>query len=112
MTRSFHPPMAHCNQRVRFAATWREEFFEVPLTLSDVAGLSIGANSLEFREIGEGNSQHNTDIVELLPKERSFVSGVSEKTPATLRIRNRSLLLFQHTSVSFVAPCSRVSCIP
>src|SRR5215467_7237491 len=30
MTRSFHPPMAHCNQRVRFAATWREEFFEVP----------------------------------------------------------------------------------
>ena len=22
--------MAHCNQRVRFAATWREEFFEVP----------------------------------------------------------------------------------
>src|SRR6516162_10226621 len=31
MTRSLHPPMAHCNQRVRFAATWREEFFEVPL---------------------------------------------------------------------------------
>src|SRR5262245_42564146 len=30
MTRSFHPPMVHCNQRVRFAATWREEFFEVP----------------------------------------------------------------------------------
>jgi hypothetical protein len=22
--------MAHCNQRVRFAATWREKFFEVP----------------------------------------------------------------------------------
>src|SRR5215831_6486439 len=30
MTRSLHPPMAHCGQRVRFAATWREEFFEVP----------------------------------------------------------------------------------
>src|SRR5215470_13004304 len=30
MTRSFHPPMVHCNQRVRFAATWREEFFQVP----------------------------------------------------------------------------------
>src|SRR5215471_5613519 len=29
--RSFHPPMVHCNQRVRFAATWREEFFEVPI---------------------------------------------------------------------------------
>jgi len=23
--------MAHCGQRVRFVATWREEFFEVPL---------------------------------------------------------------------------------
>src|SRR5262245_29117187 len=32
MTRSFHPPLAHCNHRVRFAATWREEFFEVPFT--------------------------------------------------------------------------------
>src|ERR1700747_1879318 len=31
MTRSIHPPMAHCRQRVRFAATWREEFFEVPI---------------------------------------------------------------------------------
>src|SRR6516225_1704477 len=30
MTRALHPPMAHCRQRVRFAATWREEFFEVP----------------------------------------------------------------------------------
>src|SRR5215471_15000139 len=27
MTRSLHPPMAHCGQRVRFVATWREEFF-------------------------------------------------------------------------------------
>src|SRR5215467_6933716 len=34
MTRSLHPPMAHCRQRVRFAATWREEFFEVPLNIS------------------------------------------------------------------------------
>src|SRR6516164_9380253 len=32
MTRSLHPPMAHCRQRVRFAATWREKFFEVPLS--------------------------------------------------------------------------------
>src|SRR5262249_30753965 len=34
MTRSLHPPMAHCGQRVRFVATWREEFFEVPLGFS------------------------------------------------------------------------------
>jgi pyridoxine 4-dehydrogenase len=26
--------MAHCGQRVRFAATWREEFFEVPYNLA------------------------------------------------------------------------------
>src|SRR5262244_2135842 len=38
MTRSFHPPMAHCNQRVRFAATWREEFFEVPSYISCQSG--------------------------------------------------------------------------
>src|SRR6516164_6280993 len=37
MTRSLHPPMAHCNQRVRFAATWREEFFEVPICKSRLA---------------------------------------------------------------------------
>src|SRR6201984_2511654 len=36
MTRSLHPPMAHCGQRVRFAATWREEFFEVPLNQADL----------------------------------------------------------------------------
>src|SRR5262249_58499752 len=34
MTRSLDPPMAHCGQRVRFVATWREEFFEVPVNLS------------------------------------------------------------------------------
>src|SRR6516164_10327491 len=33
MARSLHPPMAHCGQRVRFAATWREEFFEVPISV-------------------------------------------------------------------------------
>src|SRR6266511_966281 len=31
MTRSLHPPMTACGHRVRFAATWREEFFEVPM---------------------------------------------------------------------------------
>src|SRR5205809_2743874 len=32
MTRSLHPPMTACGHRVRFVATWREEFFEVPAT--------------------------------------------------------------------------------
>src|SRR5207249_7422975 len=33
MTRSLHPPMTACGHRVRFVATWREEFFEVPSCL-------------------------------------------------------------------------------
>src|SRR5438128_8280819 len=32
MTRSLHPPMTACGHRVRFVATWREEFFEVPIS--------------------------------------------------------------------------------
>src|SRR5712671_4627790 len=32
MTRSLHPPMTACAHRVRFAGTWREEFFDAPLT--------------------------------------------------------------------------------
>src|SRR5262249_9485363 len=34
MTRSLDPLMAHCGQRVRFVATWLEEFFEVPCCFS------------------------------------------------------------------------------
>jgi hypothetical protein len=32
MIRSLHPLMTACSHGVRFAATWREEFFEVPLS--------------------------------------------------------------------------------
>src|SRR6516165_6997945 len=35
MTRFLHPPITACGQRVRFAATWREEFFEVPIIRQD-----------------------------------------------------------------------------
>src|SRR5438132_12769777 len=38
MTRSLHPPMTACAHRVRFVGTWREEFFEVPL--SDFGAIS------------------------------------------------------------------------
>src|SRR6266478_8427832 len=38
MTRSLHPPMTACGHRVRFAGTWREEFFEVPITKIDQQG--------------------------------------------------------------------------
>src|SRR5215510_4671086 len=53
MTRSFHPPMAHCGQRVRFAAIWREEFFEVPICLCLIARpvrFVTGALGLQRRE--------------------------------------------------------------
>src|SRR6266516_2757267 len=36
MTRSLHPPMTACGHRVRFARTWREGFFEVPIILSAI----------------------------------------------------------------------------
>src|SRR5204863_9670938 len=42
MTRSLHPLMAACGQRVRFVATWREEFFEVPrITDQSVKGTIV-----------------------------------------------------------------------
>src|SRR5499433_2105870 len=41
MTRSLDPPMAHCGQRVRFVATWREEFFEVPIWVILAALLAL-----------------------------------------------------------------------
>ncbi len=34
MTRSLHPLITAYGHRVRFAGTWREEFFEAPLGLS------------------------------------------------------------------------------
>src|SRR5207244_12796284 len=50
-TRSLHPPMTACGHRVRFVATWREEFFEVPLRLFDGAGFSCKRHG-EFRVAG------------------------------------------------------------
>src|SRR6266404_3912019 len=35
MTRSLHPPITACGHRVRFVGTWREEFFEVPVSHDD-----------------------------------------------------------------------------
>src|SRR5262245_19629526 len=42
MTRSLHPPATAGGQRVRFAATWRDEFFEVPSSLSRPGGQVTG----------------------------------------------------------------------
>src|SRR5262249_17740324 len=59
MTRSLHPPMAHCRQRVRFAATWREEFFEVPFSQLDDAiahRIPTGAVSAHYWALASSKS--------------------------------------------------------
>src|SRR5438445_1256875 len=54
MTRSLHPPMTAHDHRVRFVATWREEFFEVPYGLSGrIYMLAMDAGS---RNLCESNA--------------------------------------------------------
>src|SRR2546430_4346181 len=52
MTRSLHPPMTACGHRVRFVATRREEFFEVPnrffLIVSVVGHERAGRGGIHF----------------------------------------------------------------
>jgi hypothetical protein len=47
----------------------------VVLTLSDLTGSSIGANSLWFCGMAERNSQQNLDIVELRRRSAASLSG-------------------------------------
>src|ERR1700758_130165 len=52
MTRSLHPPMTAHGHRVRFVATWREEFFEVPRShLGGCRGTSL-AHQDAYRDSG------------------------------------------------------------
>src|SRR5262249_31901740 len=59
MTRSLDPPMAHCGQRVRFIATWREEFFEVPA--SRVAARPGKAGDQPMRDRVSANAKGDRD---------------------------------------------------
>src|SRR5215831_4120292 len=65
MTRSLDPPMAHCGQRVRFVATWREEFFEVPyidfLRYSDRAWRLLCVNRQDYT-----NRLRHSDYIRML----------------------------------------------
>src|SRR2546429_1065998 len=56
MTRSLHPPMTACGHRVRFVATWREEFFEVPLCERGKACkfTKQGEVALRVRKVADG----------------------------------------------------------
>src|SRR5258706_2343893 len=65
MTRSLHPRITACGHRVRFAGTWREEFFEAPNYLPDrtamrtaVAAITkrASARSSARREHGRGDT--------------------------------------------------------
>src|SRR6266404_6262522 len=58
MTRSLHPPITACGHRVRFAGTWREEFFEAPYSLArrrhgDGTHYHIGSKDRRFRSVDE-----------------------------------------------------------
>src|SRR5215831_7462695 len=58
MTRSLHPPATAGGQRVRFATTWRDEFFEVPIRPSvrdrDRDGMTIRlVGDLDFGTKGQ-----------------------------------------------------------
>src|SRR5262249_41907852 len=46
ITRPLHPPMTAHGHRVRFVATWREEFFEVPSSLSTNFPRKMGTDIL------------------------------------------------------------------
>jgi hypothetical protein len=46
MTRPLHPSITACGHRVRFAETWREEFFEAPLSLAPREVLAALFNKL------------------------------------------------------------------
>src|SRR5262245_57894005 len=91
MTRSFHPPMAHCNQRVRFAATWREEFFGVPFRKSDALHLEVCPRCAPvsqqqhrvLREVFRFDRLQTREPAADVP-ELASPAGVSERTDAPL----------------------------
>src|SRR2546427_6471133 len=69
MTRSLHPPMTACGHRVRFVATWREEFFEVPLNNDRLEKLSdAGTVAEKFKGLDSNlrSRLHDSDIESLL----------------------------------------------
>src|SRR5262252_8002816 len=72
MTRSFHPPMVHCNQRVRFAATWREEFFEVPLNMSSGGTLNEARANVG---VALSNLIHSQPTQEKIDKAKSAIQA-------------------------------------
>src|SRR5262249_29259003 len=73
MTRSLHPPMAHCRQRVRFAATWREEFFEVP------SGDSVPTPASRRRDVAYPGGDRNRPAVEAQRQAEGRAAAAQER---------------------------------
>jgi putative ABC transport system substrate-binding protein len=73
--------MAHCRQRVRFAATWREEFFEVPTNRIRINTLALGMrlptiyNVREFIEAG-GLMSYGPNFLDLYRRAADFVDKI------------------------------------
>src|SRR3989442_12090388 len=66
MTRFLHPPITACGQRVRFAATWREEFFEVPIYIQCFSGQLVHCHTAEFMAFGQlllGSDHQSTSVI-------------------------------------------------
>src|SRR5262249_48554606 len=72
MTRSFHPPMVHCNQRVRFAATWREEFFEVPSREKVVSELN------ELKSLAQAKHAYGAAVSAVMGKAK-LLNSIAER---------------------------------
>jgi hypothetical protein len=78
MTRSLHPLITACGHRVRFAGTWREEFFEAPKEV-------IVAFLLTFDRGWDSTEQAHRDLLNDLDK-AGFVIAPKEPTPEMLAI--------------------------
>src|SRR5438034_6945624 len=95
MTRLLHPPMAACDQRVRFETTWREEFFEVP---------SIVLNRRAVAAITFFSSVIFASLQKRCPRGRG-------RTPYFLRLRRRHRIIRMNGDVITAVDSQRVQSI-
>jgi hypothetical protein len=107
--------MAHCRQRVRFAATWREEFFEVPLRrfdrewlrgkplhLSLMFGSAVGA--LKVQHIGPDTGQGGVvDIKLKINRMSGLTAPTSETTGRVAREPKKTELLPRSVFAAWLA---------
>src|SRR5262245_62488630 len=90
MTRSLHPPATAGGQRVRFATTWRDEFFEVPSSLyrklsydaiADFAPVSLVTRVEYFMFVPNSSPAHS--LKEFVDYVRSRPGQLTMASPGT-----------------------------